>query len=131
MSFFDKSFCSMRVPSLPSEPAIPRKNDGLGARPDTELVEEIRDVVADGLLADRQALADLSIAEAIRDERQDLPLAWRERVKCRIGAALQRQPHEVEHRRLEARPGRLVLQEDVVAGVELYELGSWDPRGEL
>src|SRR5687768_16643366 len=53
------------------EPAIAREDDRLRARPDTELVEEIGDVITDGLVADREARGDFRVAEPLADERQD------------------------------------------------------------
>jgi hypothetical protein len=43
---------------------IPREHDGLRAGPHAELVEEVRGVIADGLFADVQALADVGVVEA-------------------------------------------------------------------
>jgi len=61
-----------------SETVIVCEDHRLRARPDAELVEEVGDVIADGLLADGEALRDLRVAEPLGHQRQHLPLARRE-----------------------------------------------------
>ncbi len=65
-------------PSAP-EAAIAGKDNGLGARPHAEFVEESRDVIADCLFADREALCDLRVAKTFGKQRQHLSLARGER----------------------------------------------------
>src|SRR5262245_28753949 len=60
---------------LGPETPVSREDDRLRPAPHAELVEEIRDVVADGLLADREALADVRIGEALRDQDENFSLA--------------------------------------------------------
>ena len=50
-------------------------DDGLGAISDLQLVEDIGDVVADGLAADVQLGGDLAVVCALGDEGQDFALA--------------------------------------------------------
>src|SRR5262245_10311466 len=52
--------------------------DGGGARRDAELVEDVRDVPVDRVLADGKLRADLLVAVSDGDEPQDLELALRE-----------------------------------------------------
>src|SRR5579859_3083481 len=49
----------------------------LGARGERQLVEDVFDVRADRSLGDHEPFGDLPIAETLRDETGDLPLAWR------------------------------------------------------
>src|SRR5262249_10263629 len=125
--------------ALSFESPVPCEDDRLRAAPDAELVEEIRDVVADGLLADREAPADVGVGETLRNQRQDLALSRRglreggillggtRGARSRLG----RDAHEIEDDLLEARPRRLVLEKDVVARVELDELCSRNFRGRV
>src|SRR5439155_16190358 len=113
-------------PSGP-EPAVPREDHGLGARPHPELVEDAREVVAHRLLGKRQALPDLRVAQALGDEREHLALAGRERAEGGVFTGWRRfQAHEVEDPLLEALPGRLALEQDVVGRFQLYELRARD-----
>ena len=50
---------------LGPETVVSREDDRLRPGPNPELVEQIRDVVADGLLADREALADVGVGEPL------------------------------------------------------------------
>src|SRR5437762_8749106 len=112
------------------EPAVDGEDDRLGARPHAELVEEIGDVIADRLFADGEALRNLRVAEAFRDQRQHLPLARGERGERGVlaaGRALK--THELQHLSAEAFPSQLVLKEDVVLRVEFDELSARDPGG--
>ena len=111
---------------------VPREDHRLRPGPNPELVEQIRDVVADGLLADREALADVGVGEALANQRQDLALAGREAGEGGVLSATRRgrETHEVEDDLLKARPGRLVLEENVVAGVQLDELRTRDSGGQ-
>src|SRR5262249_31588065 len=93
------------------------------------LVEQIRDVVADGLLADPEALADVGVGEPLRDQREDLALAGREIRERGVVPGWSLETHEVENGLLETAPRRLLLEKDVVARVELDELRSRDSRG--
>ena len=108
-----------------------REDDRLGARPDADLVEEVRDVVSDRLLSDREALADLGISEPISNERQDFAFTPSERRERRVLAALPAlHSRELHDRLAEPFPRRLMTEQHVVLGIELYELRSWDPRGQ-
>src|SRR5438874_11529562 len=92
------------------EPAVAGEDDGLGPRPHADLVEHLRDVIAHGLAADGEPIADLRVAETVRDRGQDVALARRQRREGPVlagGAVFE--PGEREHDLLEARPGRLVL----------------------
>ena len=51
------------------------EDNRLGARPHAELVEDVRGVVADRLLADAQPLGDVIVAQPFGHQRQHLPLA--------------------------------------------------------
>src|SRR5688500_5705253 len=70
-----------RIPDAGSSPetAVTGEDDGLGPGPNAELVEQVGDVVADRLLADGEALADIRVAQTFRNEGQDLSLAHGER----------------------------------------------------
>src|SRR5262245_35779797 len=70
-----------RAVLVEAEPAVHRR---IRDRPcpvlDAELVQDGGDVVLDGLAAEAQAVGDLLVAHAGRDEAQDLHLAVREGV---------------------------------------------------
>src|SRR5687768_14171504 len=51
---------------------VAREYDRLRARPHAELVEQIRGVIANCLLADGKALGNVGVAESSRDQRQHL-----------------------------------------------------------
>jgi hypothetical protein len=88
-------------------------------------------MIPDGLLADRQSPGDFGIAQAFADPAEDLALALGQgRERCVLFVAGMRQAHEVEHLAAEAGPCRLVLEQDVVARVELDELRARDARRE-
>src|SRR5215212_8734168 len=72
-----KSSC-FPVGASPAEPSVPREHDRLRPRPDTELVEQVRQVIPDGLLADAEPLGDLRVAQPLPEQRQRLALAGRE-----------------------------------------------------
>src|SRR5215208_338750 len=48
-----------------AESVVAGEHDGLRTRPDTELVEDVRGVIADGLFADVQPLGDVRVAQAL------------------------------------------------------------------
>src|SRR6185437_2919143 len=71
---------------LPGRESVPvRVTDGLGAVPRADLRQQMVDVALDRGLADHQALGDLSIGQASRDQREHLgfarcePIRWRGR----------------------------------------------------
>src|SRR5262245_10222802 len=115
------SGCRRAAPLSATEAAVASQHDGLGPCPYAQLVEQVRDVVAHGLLADRQPLADLRVAQPLADQGQDAPLAGGQRLEHRIPCSAGAQAGELEHGFAEALPGRLVLEEDVVARLELDE----------
>ena len=57
------------------KPMIAREDDRLRARPYPELVEDVRRVIANGLIADRQTLRNLRVGEPLGHQRQNLSLA--------------------------------------------------------
>src|SRR5690606_5275726 len=61
-----------------AEAGLPGQDDGLGAVGDVELEEDVRDVVADGLLAEEEGGGDLGVAAALGDEFEDLAFAFGE-----------------------------------------------------
>src|SRR5688572_13460443 len=61
------------------EPAIAGEHDRLRARPDPELVEEMREVVAYRLLADAETFRDFGVAQPFGQQHQRLALATRQR----------------------------------------------------
>jgi len=60
---------------LADQPAPQPDGDGMGARARLELGEQVADVRLDGLLGEKQPLADLPVDEAVGDELEDLDLA--------------------------------------------------------
>jgi hypothetical protein len=101
---------------------IAREHDRPRARPDPELVEHVRRVIADGLLADAQSLGDVGVVQAVGHEREHLAFARRQSREHGIArlAGLQERKHGV----LKTLPRRFALEQDVVAGVELDKLGA-------
>ena len=57
------------------KPPLERKHDRLRACPHSQLVEQIRDVIPDCLLANRQPLRDLCISQTFSHQRQHFPFA--------------------------------------------------------
>ena len=73
-------------------------------------------MVTDGLLADREALADVGIGEPLADQREDFALPGREPGEGGVLAALGRagrETREIEDDVLEARPRGLVLEKAI------------------
>ena len=60
------------------------EHDCLRTGPHAELVEQVREVVAYGLVADREPLRDLRVRQALAEQTQDLPLARRELRESRL-----------------------------------------------
>src|SRR5262249_47244143 len=119
----------VRASSLTGQPktAVAGENDGLGARPNAELVEKVRDVVADGLLAQGEALGDGGVAQAFGHQSEDPALADGQPGESRILAVeARRGAREFENHAAEALPGGLVLEQDVILRLELHELGARD-----
>src|SRR5262245_64334729 len=88
-------------------------------------------MVADGLFADREALRNLRVAKAFRNQRQYLSLARGERGERGVFAATRAfKPKELQRLIAEAFPGRFALKQDVVLRVKLDELGVVDPGRE-
>ena len=107
-------------PHLSCEPVVVREDNRLGARPHAQLVEDVRDVVANRLVADRQSFGNLRVAEALGNERQDFALASRECGKGGILASRRYLRYAMNSSRLaETGPRWFVLEQDVVSGVEL------------
>ncbi len=71
-----------------------------------------------------------ALASPSRDQHEDLAFAGRELAERGVLPERGREAGEIEDDFLEARPRRLVLEEDVVAGVQLDELGSRDAGGQ-
>src|SRR5262245_9689622 len=93
------------------EASIAGKDDRLGAGPYAELIEEVGHMVADGLFADREALRNLRVAKAFRNQRQHLSLARGERGERGAFAATRAfKPKELQRLIAEAFPGRFVLE---------------------
>ena len=59
------------------EPAVVRKDHRLRACPNAELVKDIRDVIANGLFANRKALPNFCVPEALCNQRKHFPLTPR------------------------------------------------------
>ena len=57
------------------EPELDRSRRRFAARPGTELAQDGRDVVVDRLGREEQALGDVAVAQAVRDQLEDLELA--------------------------------------------------------
>src|SRR5215213_11207314 len=107
------------------EAVIACKDDGLRAGPDAELVEQVRQVISHRLLTDPKALRDFGIAQPVREERQSFALARRQigkRLVLRLVLLVRRLTRKRQHRFLKSPPGRLVLEQDVIARFELDEL---------
>src|ERR1051325_4541195 len=62
---------------LRAEVVVVGEDHGLGASPDAQLVEEVGDVVAHRLFADRETRCDLGVSESFRNQSQHFALAWR------------------------------------------------------
>src|SRR6185436_20469174 len=98
-----------------SQPALARHHDRLGAALDPDLVEDAGDVVAYRLLGELEARRDLRVVQALRDLLQDLRLARGESAEA--GRAAEKPAQLLE----QAGKRRLVLDQDVVVGVERHE----------
>src|SRR5689334_4945096 len=108
---------------------VAREDDRLRARPHSQLVEDIRGVITDRFLADGETVRDIGIAQSLRNQPEDLPLAARQRGKYgRVGRLVQ--PEKFDDRVAEPRPRRLVLQQHVIARVELDELRARNAGGQ-
>src|SRR5262245_40661015 len=70
---------SRRLLGRPAETRVAGSNDRLSPVLDLDLVEDMGDVVAHGLLRQIEPRGDLGVVEALRDEIEDLALARRER----------------------------------------------------
>src|SRR3954451_6189564 len=105
----------------PTPDRIPRELDAV-AHP--ELLEDVRAVALDRLLADDEHLRDLVVGVRLGDELDDLLLAWRERVARRRlppARALEVLAHERAHRagvqkRLAAHRGAHRLDDVAIGG---------------
>src|SRR5262245_54572744 len=64
--------------------AVLCEHDRVRSRMDSELLENLGDVVANSLLADEELAADVQIRETAREQVEDLALAQREARECRI-----------------------------------------------
>jgi hypothetical protein len=60
-------------------PSVPRRDHRLHPRPNTEFLEDARDVNLRRLLADDEALGDLPVAQPFAKKGQDLGLSRRKR----------------------------------------------------
>ena len=56
------------------DPGLVREHDRLDAVAEVELLEDVRDVRLDGVLADVELLTDLCVREAASDQAKDLEL---------------------------------------------------------
>ena len=86
-----------------------REHRGLGAALHSELREQVRDVVLDGLLGEEHALADLAVREPLGDEIEDLALLLGQAREAFVFRGSVAQP--LEHTRSDVRveqrlPGR-------------------------
>ena len=52
---------------LGQQPALEAERDGVGSRPCLQLCQEVADVGLDRLLGEKEALADLTVDQALRD----------------------------------------------------------------
>jgi hypothetical protein len=98
-----------------TEATVPSEDDGLRATPHAELVEHLRDLIADGFFTQGQPFCDFGVAETLRDQRQDRSLTRRE--GCERGIFPSRRgvvSDKLEHHLAEASPGAFVLQQDVI-----------------
>ena len=111
-----------------AEAVIASEHDRLRTGPHTELVEEVRCVIADRLFADLQAFSDVRVAQPVGHERKHLTLSRGQGRERRITygfLGLQK----CENSLLETLPRRFVLEQDVIARVELDKLGSRTAAG--
>src|ERR1051325_11264331 len=114
-----------------AEAVLVRKHDCLGTGPHTEFVEEVRSVVTDRLLADGKTFGDFAVCETFCHQSQDFAFAGRKGFKDRIARSRWIwNVHEVQHCVAESRPGRLVLQQNMVGRIQFYELCTGDPAGD-
>src|SRR5437870_427323 len=67
--------CPVALSAGRSETPIARKDDGLGPRPHPELVEDVGNVVANGLPAQAEPLGHLRVAQSLGEQGEDGPLA--------------------------------------------------------
>src|SRR5437899_81680 len=56
---------------------IPREDDRLRARPDAELVEHVRDVISNRLIADGEPVRNIRVAESIRQQEDNIAIPRR------------------------------------------------------
>src|SRR5262245_25117392 len=98
------------------ETAVSRKHSCLCPALDTESFEYPGERIAHGLFTDEQRLPNLRVSTTRNNCREDLAITRRECAEEWILAACSgRRAREVEHGLLEHRPGRLVLQQNMVA----------------
>src|SRR5439155_18181567 len=105
---------SLTVSGSAAKMPIARKHHRLRARPDAQLVEQIRRVIPDGLLADAKTIGDIGVAQPVDDQRQTLTLSRRKSTECRVFTLCALHMQEIKDNLPEAIPSRLLLQQNVV-----------------
>src|SRR5215213_6089649 len=79
-----RSACRPRRSVGLGEPEPDGDGGGLDTSRNVQLVEDLADVNADGLLADEQVLADLAVRPPLREQRQNLPLPTGQTERVRL-----------------------------------------------
>src|SRR4030095_9237961 len=117
-----------------AQPRLARAHDRLGARGRADLPEDVRDVIAHGLLADAEPVGDLTVVEAARDEGEHFGLAVGELRKGGGQApgtagivAGGEERLDLGQKLIKA---GLVLEQQVIPTLERNEAGVRDQRGE-
>lgn len=83
----DDAASQRRARSGFDEPVSDRVAGQLDTVVQAELLEDVRAVALDRVLADHQRLCDLTVGVALRDELDDFGLPWRQRVACLLAVA--------------------------------------------
>src|SRR6185295_8479119 len=97
----------LQSPGPLSQSPLPRRDDGLRAALDADLVEDAGDVVAHGLFREPEPGGDLRVVQSPRDVLEDLRLARRQ------AAAARRRAEEALQLVEPPGEGRLLLHQDV------------------
>ncbi len=124
----DSPVRSVQPRTAAAEAGFTGAHDRLGAPADAQLAEDGGDVVARGLLAHAQSLGDRGIVDALRDQLEHLQLAAGQLAD--IGRVRRRLWQEVVERGHHLLPGRLGIEQDVVAAFERHEARVRNEAGE-